>query len=172
MDVIFNCPHCDQELAVDAAGAGSEIECPSCNEKIVIPNSGSAGTRPGPPTDSLPTSGEVHPINPIASSAAAKVEMHLKVPVRSTPGESLIEKPSKPAEVAAKETDRVLKVKTIRRLDCVEVGHDHFDETVTKFIQRVGEKQIVEFIPVNYSYLDIGTQKTLDDFGVMIVYRG
>jgi hypothetical protein len=54
----------------------------------------------------------------------------------------------------------------------VEVGHDHFDETVAKFIQKVGEASIIQWIPVNYSYLDIGTQKQLNDFGVMIVYRG
>lgn len=172
MDVIFNCPHCDQELAVDASAAGTDLECPNCKETITIPAAGSAGTRQGPPTDTLPTAGEVHPVNPIASSAAAKVEMHLKVPVRNQPSESLIEKPLKPLEVAAKESDRMLKVKTIRRVDCVEVGHDHFDEQVTKFIQRIGEDQIVEFIPVNYSYLDIGTQKLLADFGVMIVYKG
>lgn len=172
MDLIFNCPKCDQELAVDSSGAGSEIECPSCNERITIPQPGAPGTRTGSPTDSLPTEGEVHPINPIASSAAAKVEMHLKVPVRDKPGESLIVKPLKPLEVAAKETDRTLKVKTIRRIDCVEVGHDHFDETVTQFIQKVGEEFIVEFIPVSYTYLDIGTQKQLTDFGVMIVYKG
>jgi len=172
MDVIFNCPHCDQELAVDASAAGSEIPCPSCKETIVIPVAGSEGTRQSSPADSVPTAGEVQPVNPIASSAAAKVEMHLKVPVRDTPSESLIEKPLKPLEVAAKESDRVLKVKTIRRIDCVEVGHDHFDEQITRFIQKVGEDQIVRFIPVNYSYLDIGTQKLLNDFGVMIVYRG
>ncbi len=172
MDLIFNCPKCDQELAVDAAGAGSQIECPSCAETITIPAVGSPGTRSGAPTDSLPTAGGVHPVNPIASSAAAKVEMHLKVPVRTTPTESLIEKSLKPLDVTAKESDRKLKVKTIRRVDCVEVGHDHFDEAVTKFIQKVGEQQIVEFIPVNYSYLDIGTQKLLADFGVMIIYKG
>jgi phage FluMu protein Com len=172
MDVIFNCPHCDQELAVDASGAGSEIECPSCKETIVIPAAGTAGTRQGPPTDSLPTAGEVHPINPIASSAAAKVEMHLKVPVRDTPSESLIEKPLKPLDIAAKETDRVLRTKTIRRQDCIEVGHDRFDEVVAKFLQKIGEENVVQFIPVNYSYVDIATQKLLADFGVMIVYRG
>jgi DNA-directed RNA polymerase subunit RPC12/RpoP len=171
MDVIFNCPHCVQELAVDAAGAGTEIECPSCSEKIVIPAPGATGTRKES-SPSLPTSGEVHPINPIASSAAAKVELHLKVPVRKEPTESLIEKPPKPLDAAAKESDRVLKVKTIRRIDCVEVGHDHYDEQVAKFIQKIGEEHIVEFIPVNYSYLDIGTQKQLNDFGVMIVYKG
>ena len=43
---------------------------------------------------------------------------------------------------------------------------------MTKFIQKVGEENIVEFIPVNYSFLDISSQKLLADFGVMIVYRG
>lgn len=172
MDLIFNCPKCDQELAVDSTGAGSQIECPSCNETITIPAAGAAGTRTGPPTDSLPTSGGVHPINPIASSAAAKVEMHLKVPVRTTPAESLIEKPLKPLEVAAKESDRKLRTKTIRRQDCIEVGHDHFDEAVTKFLQKVGQENIVEFIPVNYTYVDIASQKLLADFGVIIVYKG
>ena len=26
MDITFNCPHCDQELAVDQSGAGSQID--------------------------------------------------------------------------------------------------------------------------------------------------
>jgi hypothetical protein len=97
--------------------------------------------------------------------------MHLKVPVRSQPTERLIEKAPKPLEVAAKESDRRLKVKTIRRIDCVEVGHDHFDETVTKFIQQVGEQHVLQYIPVTYTYVDIGSQKILTDFGVMMVYR-
>jgi DNA-directed RNA polymerase subunit RPC12/RpoP len=172
MDLIFNCPKCDQELAVDASGAGSQIECPSCNETITIPAAGSPGTRAGAPTDSLPTASGVAPVNPILSSAAAKVEMHLKVPVRTSPGESLIEKPLKPLEVAAKESDRKMRTKTIRRQDCIEVGHDHFDETVTKFLQKVGEENIIEFIPVNYTYVDIASQKLLADFGVIIVYKG
>ena len=172
MDLIFNCPKCDQELAVDAAGAGSEIECPSCNETITIPSPGAPGTRTGPPTDSLPATSGALPINPIASSAAAKIEMHLKVPVRTTPAESLIVKSLKPLDVAAKQSDRVLRTKTIRRQDCVEVGHDHFDDTVTKFLQRVGEENVVEYIPVNYTYVDIASQKLLADFGLIIVYKG
>src|ERR1700741_2768575 len=125
MDIIFNCPKCDQELAVDASGSGSEITCPTCGEKIVVPM---------PPTH-LPGAGAVshdsaHPINPIATSAAAKVEMHLKVPVHNKPAESLITKPLKPLEVTAKETDKVIRTKTIRRTDCVEVGHDCFDDIV------------------------------------------
>jgi len=79
---------------------------------------------------------EPHPVNPIASSAAAKVEMHLRVPVHTAPTESLITKPLVPLEVAAKETDKKIRVKTIRHTDCIEVGHDKFDEVVSNFLSR------------------------------------
>jgi len=110
-------------------------------------------------------------MNPINSSAAAKVELHLRVPTNKAP-ESLIAKPLAPLEVAAKETDKKLRVKTIRHTDCVEVGHDKFDEVVSNFIGKIGETNIVNMTPLNYSHLDIGSQKLLTDFGVMIVYRG
>lgn len=170
MDIIFNCPKCEQELAVDASGAGSEINCPSCSEKIVIPAAPRSSTHlPIIP----PLSGDpAHPVNPIASSAAAKVEMHLKVPVHAKPTASLIEKAAKPLEVAAKESDRKLRVKTIRHTDCVEVGHDRFDEMVTAFLQKVGDGNVVSVTPLTYSHLDIGSQKIMAEYAVMVVYRG
>ncbi len=171
MDVIFNCPKCEQELAVDSSGAGTEINCPSCGEPIVIPEPETVVSRPGldraPPAPRV----EAHPINPIASSAAAKVEMHLRVPVRKV-SESLIEKPLVPLEVAAKESDKKIRTKTIRHTDCIEVGHDKFDEIITNFLAKVGEANIISINTLNYTYLDIGTQKLLTDFGVLIVYRG
>ncbi len=169
MDVIFNCPKCDQELAVDSSGAGSEIDCPSCGESIVIPSPDSA-SRPL----MRAAAGEAHvggPINAIASSAAAKVEMHLRVPVHKTT-EVLIEKPLMPLEVAAKESDKKIKVKTIRHTDCIEVGHDKFDEVVSNFLTKVGETNVVNIAPMTYTHIDIGSQKLLTDFAVMIVYRG
>jgi hypothetical protein len=41
-DITFNCPHCDQHLAVEAAGAGMTVNCPHCNEQIEIPRENSA----------------------------------------------------------------------------------------------------------------------------------
>ncbi len=168
MDVIFNCPKCEQELAVDSSGAGSEINCPSCGELITIPEPElvPSGTGEGESGARL----EVHPVNPMASSAARKVEMHLKV--RSDKQtEMLIEKPPPPLEVAAKETDKKLRVKTIRHTDCIEVGHDKFDEVVSAFLQKIGEANVVSITTLAYTHLDIGTQKLMTDFGVMIVYR-
>jgi hypothetical protein len=112
------------------------------------------------------------PLNPIASSAAAKVEMHLKVPVRDTPTESLIEKPPPPLEVAAQESDKKIRIKTIRHTDCIEVGHDRFDEIVSQFLGKVGEKHIITISTFNYTHLDIGTQKLMSEYGVLIIYRG
>jgi DNA-directed RNA polymerase subunit RPC12/RpoP len=169
MDLIFNCPKCDQELAVDSSGSGSEITCPSCGEAITIPE----------PETVIPRIGEIphphvaaNPVNPIASSAAAKVEMHLKVPVHSAPSASLIAKPLTPLDVAAKESDRKIKVKTIKHTDCIEVGHDKFDEVVSSFLVRVGEASIINISPMTYTHIDIGSQKLLTDYAVMIVYRG
>jgi DNA-directed RNA polymerase subunit RPC12/RpoP len=172
MDVIFNCPKCEQELAVDSTGAGTEISCPSCSETIVIPVPELVVNRPGVDKASGAPRVEVHPVNPIASSAAAKVEMHLRVPDHKTPTESLIGKPLVPLEVAAKETDRKIRVKTIKHTDCVEVGHDKFDEVVSNFLVKTGESNVISITTLTYTHLDIGTQKLLTDFGVMVVYRG
>ncbi len=174
MDVIFDCPHCEQELEVDAGGAGSEIECPSCGEKITIPKPGDPGARVsgGVDLEGTPRDAGGQPLNPIASSAAAKVEMHLKVPVRTTPTESLIEKPPAPLEVAAQESDKKIRIKTIRHTDCIEVGHDRFDEVVSGFLGKVGEKNIISINSFNYSHLDIGTQKLMSEYGVIVIYRG
>lgn len=172
MDVIFNCPKCDQELAVDSSGAGSEIECPSCGESLVIPEPETVAARAGVPTDGTPAARfEAHPANPISSSAAAKVELHLKVPSNKA-AVSLIAKPLPPMEAAAKDTEKKIRVKTIRHTDCIEVGHDKFDEMVSNFLAKVGESNIISITTLTYTILDIGSQKLMTDFGVLIVYRG
>jgi DNA-directed RNA polymerase subunit RPC12/RpoP len=158
MDVIFNCRHCNQELSVDASGAGTEIECPSCGGRIVIPQPG-------------PAAHEVHVINPIKASAAAKEEHHFTVPVHDKPTEMLIAKPLPPLDVAAKEGIK-LRVKTIRHAECVEVGHDRFDEVVTAFLSKVGNENVVSINTLSYEHFDIGTQKVMADYGVLVVYRG
>lgn len=169
MDIIFNCPNCDQELAVDQSGAGTEIECPSCGENITIPSSGkvTTGSLPAvPPPPATPT------ISPIAASAAAKVPLHLKVPVRDKPSESLIDKPRPPLEVVQKGAGKRLLVQTIRRASCIESGHDKFDEKVSAFLNDVGETNLISIHTINYEHFDVGVQKVMTDYGLVIVYRG
>ncbi len=173
MDITFKCPECEQELAVEISGAGSEIECPSCGGKIVIPEQVAPPASPGLGIPSFRAPGAHQPVNAIAGSAAAKVEMHLKVPInKDKPTASLIGKPLVPLEVSAKETDKKMRVKTIRHTDCIEVGHDRFDEFVSNFLSKVGEANIVSITPLTYTNLDIGSQKLMTEYAVCIVYRG
>ena len=174
MDIIFNCPECEQELEVDSSGAGTEIDCPSCGETILIPAPGTEGTRTAAPADTgnIPVAPGGLPVNPISSSAAAKVEMHLKVPVHAAPAASLLAKPQVVAEVVPKDSEKKVRIKTIRHTDCIEVGHDRFDEMVSQFLGKVGEKNIISINSINYTFLDIGTQKLMTEYGVMIIFKG
>lgn len=166
MDIVFNCPNCQQELEVDSTAAGTQIACPSCQATITIPE-----PETPLPNPTSPAKVEPHIINPIAASAAARQELHLKVPVHAGPSDVLIEKPKPPLEAAAKGEKRI-RVKTIRHTDCFEVGHDKFDEVVTNFLQRIGEDNVTSITPLVYTHVDIVTQKLLTDYAVMIVYRG
>ena len=165
MDIIFDCPKCGQELAVDGAGAGTEIECPSCSEKITIPQE---STKPA--SGGTIITGQT--INPIASSAAAKIEKHLKVPLSDKPGESLLVKKVQPHAITTKGTAKKIRVHTIRHAGCVEFGHDKFDEKVAEFLNEIGEANLIGIHIVNYAFLDVGTQKMMTDFGMVVVYRG
>ncbi len=164
MDINFKCQHCDQELSADASGAGTQIECPSCGQTLVIP---------APPAAPPAPAGQ-KVMNPITLSAAAREERHYSVPQhdKEAAAPPAIEKPLKPLEVTAKETDKKIRVKSIRRSDCVEVGKDHFDERVTEFLGKVGEENIVSVNTFNYTHQDLATRQWIEDFGVLVVYRG
>ncbi len=161
MDIMFKCPHCDQELEVDASGAGSEIECPACSNSITVP----APENAQPPTPRVAAAP--------APPAPPKEEKHFAVPVHEHAPESLIVKSNaKSLDVIAKEGDKTLRIKTIKRSDCQEVGKDHFDEIVSAFLDKVGHVNIVNILPINYSYIELASRHILTDYGVMIVFKG
>jgi hypothetical protein len=163
MDIIFKCPACDQELAVDASGGGSEIECPACSTPITVP-------MPDPSSVSVEAVPTAPPSTPIPQ---AKEEKHFAVPVHAHAPDTLIKKPSnRTLDVIAKEGDKTLRIKTFKRTDCQEVGKDHFDETVSDFLQKVGQANIVSVTSINYSYLELASRQHLTDYGVMIVFKG
>lgn|SRR5687767_2714107 len=174
MDIIFNCTQCDQELSVNSEAAGTEFDCPTCGSRLVVPQAtdGEDVLKREPGAPDVPRGFGAPVVNPIKTSAAAKEEHHFKVQLHDekTPAESLIEKPKAPLEVAAKE-GVAIKVKTIRHSDCVEVGHDKFDEIVTKFLNKIGETNIVSMNTVTYQYIEIGSQKVVTDYGLVIVYK-
>ncbi|MBM3839150.1 MAG: hypothetical protein FJ398_14525 [Verrucomicrobia bacterium] len=156
MNMIFSCPNCKQQLEAETSMAGTQIACPSCNTPIVIPEPDVMNVR----------------ANPMASSAAAKEEHHFSVPVHEGPAEVLITKSAPTLEVSAKDGSKKMRMKCIRRTDCVEVGRDRFDDIVSEFLNKVGEDNIVSITPLTYTHMDLGSRQLLTDFGVMIVYKG
>lgn len=157
MDITFPCPNCNQELEADGSLAGTSIQCPACGNVLTIPT---------------PDYHNVKVLNPIASSAAAREEKHFVVPVHEGPTEVLIAQPTHEEEAVAKTGPKQLRVKTIRRIDCVEVGHDRFDEMVTQFLNKVGEENVTNISTIAYTHIDIGSQKLLTDYGVLVTYKG
>ena len=158
MDLVFKCPHCEQELEVDAGGAGTTLQCPSCSNTITVPSP--------PPGAPATTTASAH-------SASALQDRHYSVPVHdAVAAERLISKPSRPLEVVAKDGDKSMRIKSFKRSDCQEVGRDRFDEKVSQFLQQVGQTNIISINTFNYSTLDIATQKEVEDYGVIVVFKG
>jgi hypothetical protein len=165
MDVTFNCPVCNQELEVDDSAAGSSIDCPSCSNPITVP--ALEPVEAAAATYAEPAASEPAPPPP------PPVEKHFSVPVHAhAPTEELIKKANRPLEVVAKEGDKTMRIKTYKHSDCLEVGRDRFDEIVSTFLEKVGQVNIVNVSPINYSALDLTTRTIQTDYGVMIVYRG
>ena len=154
MDIVFTCPDCHQEMVVDAQGAGSEIECPSCELLLTIPEADAANVKIHPPAQTV-----------------AREEKYFAVPSHEGPAESLITKSRPPLE-SQKDGDKILRIKTVRHGDCREVGHDAFDERVTEILNQIGETHIVSINTINYSYVDLASKQKLNDFGVVIIYKG
>ena len=36
-DIVFDCPHCGHNLAIDYRGAGLQINCSECGESVLVP---------------------------------------------------------------------------------------------------------------------------------------
>ena len=88
------------------------------------------------------------------------------------PAESLIGKAKPPLDVVQKGAGKRLRIHTIRRAACIENGHDLFDDKVSAFLHEVGESNIVTTHVVFYEQFDVGIQKIMTDYGLLVIYRG
>lgn len=157
MDIVFKCPGCQQELEVDSTAAGESIPCPSCSRTLSIPQPDPTNLKVGTPPQAPP---------------ATRQEKHFVVPVSEKPVQPLIKKALPPLQSTATAGDRHLRIKTIRHIDCREVGRDTFDQTVSEVIAEIGDDNIVSVHTISYTYVEMGSQKILSDYGVILVYKG
>lgn len=174
MDVVFNCPNCTQELEVDEAAVGQQIECPSCANTITIPaGKPKPAAPPPPPLEAKPSAGdETKPAEaaPAAEPPPAPKRVPYTVPQHDKVEEILVKKTASAAS-APKAQKKHLRTHTIRRNQCMEVGHDKFDEKVTEFLEKIGDENVVSITPITYGFVDT-VGHMLNDYGVIIVYKG
>jgi DNA-directed RNA polymerase subunit RPC12/RpoP len=172
MDIVFNCSKCSQELAVDETAGGEQIECPTCATMLVVPPPDQNRLAPSQPAPVLVAAAPPPPppaAAPVPESAKNDHHRQLAVPQHSGPAEVLVKKANH-TELKEKKPAQ-LRTKCIKRGQCVEVGHDLFDEKVAEFIHKIGDTNIVSIHPLSYGAMDT-TGHMLPDYGVMIVYRG
>lgn len=188
MDVIFNCSNCNQELEVDEAAVGQQIDCPSCGNKLTIPppdpnrkpQPQSPPTESGTPAETKAADTPLaSPTEPAKPAEGAETKPPPPEPKKEK-GPIVVPHYDKTEEIRVKKTEvketpkdqkKIMRVRSIRRNQCVEVGHDLFDEKVTEFIQKVGEENIQSITPVSYAFID--TQgHNMADYGVLIIYKG
>ena len=154
-DLNFDCPNCGQNLTTDESQTGVQIDCPSCSKPFEIPKPGEQGvtTVEAPPPVETPK----------------EETKKYSVPVREGKPEVLVK--TKAAEEEEAKGDGTIRVKTIKRGECIELGHDKFDEVLNEFLAKLKREQIISIQSVNYAHYDPSTQKYLDDYGAMIVYQ-
>jgi len=92
--------------------------------------------------------------------------------VHDKPVESLIGKAKPPLDAVQKGAGKRLRIRTIRRAACIENGHDLFDDKVSAFLHEIGESNIVSTHVVSYEQFDVGVQKIMTDYGILVIYRG
>lgn len=189
MDTSFNCPKCSLHITADECVVGEEIDCPECGEKFRVPPPAKPKPKlvpvvvvktaapaapapaPAPPAETpapAPAAPPAEAPKPEAKPAAAHEHKPLVVPHHTGPAESLVKKA---AHGEPKHEPPKIRVKTIKRGACVEVGHDMFDEKVTEFLNKIGQENIINISPIGYGAMD-STGHMLPDYGIMIVYRG
>ena len=179
MDTSFNCPKCNLHITADECVVGEEIDCPECNEKFRVPPPARPKPTPVVLRSATPAAAPAaHAAAPAGAAAPPKIEAKpaahapehkpLSVPKREGPQESLVKKT---VHAEDKHEEKKIRVKTIKRGSCVEVGHDLFDEKVTEFLNKVGRENIINVNAIAYGAMD-STGHMLPDYGIMIVYNG
>lgn len=190
MDTSFNCPKCNLHITADECVVGEEIDCPECGEKfrvpppkkprpvpVVVKSAAQVAPHTAAPPPAQPKEAPAAPAPAPAAEApkpeakpAAPAPEHkpLVVPHHTGPSESLVKKA---AHSELKHEAPKIRVKTIKRGACVEVGHDMFDEKVTEFLNKIGQENIINISPIGYGAMD-STGHMLPDYGIMIIYKG
>jgi len=182
MNMVINCPHCNQEMIIDESAVGAEVPCPTCSQNFIIPQ--------GRPEAEVKAeraaagAGAAAAASMAAAAAGAgatagapekkpepKKEEKKKAPMPSKEElEKLLPNASKGAKSTTEEDKPGIRVKVVQHHLCIDMGKDKFGETVAKILDPIPPEDIINVSPLSYSYKESGGD-IIHDFGVMIIYH-
>lgn len=173
MNIVINCPHCDQEMIIDESGVGETVNCPSCSQEFVIPQ--------GRPEEEVRLEREATQAK--ANAASAHAEKNEAPKKEESKKEDKKPMPSKEelaallpgaqrgrADAKAAEDAPGIKVKSIQHHLCIDMGKDTFDAQVAKLLNSIPREDIINVSPLSYSYKDSGGD-IIADYGVIVIYE-
>lgn len=163
MNVVINCPHCNQEMIIDESGVGQTVDCPACSQEFTIPQ--------GRPEEEVLKEREAAQ-NSAAPEPKKEDKKKEKKPMPSKEElDALLPGANRgKSETAAAADAPGIKVKTIQHHLCIDMGKDLFDEQVAEVLNSIPREDIINVNPLAYSYKDSGGD-IISDYGVMIVYE-
>lgn len=166
MNVVINCPHCNQEMIIDEAGVGETVDCPACSKEFVIPE--------GRPEEEVRKEREAAAPAPEAKKEEPKKEAPKKEEKKPMPSKeelaALLPGAQRGKSGAEAADAPGIKVKSIQHHLCIDMGKDTFDAQVAKVLGSIPREDIISVNPLSYSYKDSGGD-IIADFGVMVIYE-
>jgi len=83
-DIIFLCPHCEQEIVMEARGAGMTVQCPHCSGELVAPGGEAAQEEEAPQPEEPQSELFDFPLSPEAISALERSLAAVMGPIGKT----------------------------------------------------------------------------------------
>ena len=167
MNMVINCPHCNQEMIIDDTAVGADVPCPTCSKNFIIPQGKSEEEVK---KERAPAAG--------GGAAAPKPEEKKPEPKKDDKKKPMPSKEelakllpgaNKGPSAAVTEEKEGMRVKVFQHHLCIDMGKDLFPDMVAKTLDSIDKSDIISVSPLAYSYKDSGGD-IISDFGVMIVY--
>ena len=159
MNIVINCPHCNQEMVIDDSGVGQSVPCPTCSKDFVIPQ--------GRPEEEVKKEREAAAATPKPEEKKedkkpqmSKEELAALLPGAKKGG----------AKTEKKEDAPGFKVKTLQHHLCIDMGNDLFPKMAEDILNKIKREDLITCTPINYSYKNSGGD-LIQDYGLVIVYE-
>ncbi len=69
------------------------------------------------------------------------------------------------------ETQKKIKLITLKHTQFLEMGKDLFDQRVSEFLDEIGEENLIDTHAISYEHVDMTTREIIVDYGLIVIYR-